>query len=79
MWSYKLPKPIDPSNTTITITLFYDIGFFAYDQGQTTIKQIKVADKQLKKAITIKLINENGVQASYSMNVEFSCTKDSTV
>ena len=37
MWSFTMPKSIDPQNQTVTMSLTFDKAFFAYDGNSKTI------------------------------------------
>ena len=43
LWSFTLPKMIDPNNLTITLNASYDTAFFTFDRFSNTVKQIKIA------------------------------------
>ena len=73
MWSYAMPKQIDPQNETISMTLSFDKTFFVYDGFEKAIKQIMVAQKSTNKTIYASLKNKSGLKATYSMEVRFVC------
>lgn len=43
MWSFTMPKLIDPQNQTVDMTLIFDKTFFDYDVISKTLNQIMIA------------------------------------
>ncbi len=40
-WSFQLPKIMDPNNSFVDLKIQFDSSFFAFDETERTISQIK--------------------------------------
>lgn len=65
MWSYTLPKIIDPNNQNVKLSISFDTTFFSFNQVEKVIKQVKSLQSPLEKTILITLESESGLTSSY--------------
>ena len=73
MWSFILPKVIDPNQQSVAISTNLDATFFYFDKFKKAIMQIKVFDSPSKQTLQITLKNRLNLNSTYSMDVYFDC------
>ena len=73
MWSFTLPRIIDPNNQSVAISTNLDATFFTFDKFKKVIMQIKVFDSPSKQTFQITLKNQLNLNSTYSMDVYFDC------
>ena len=62
-----LPEVVDPSNSTVTISVKQDESFFAYDSNSETISQIKPSNSSVNQTIKVTLKNALNLTATYTL------------
>ena len=73
LWSFTLPKVIDPNNQSVAISTNLSATFFTFDKFKKAIVQIKVFDSSSKQTLQITLKNRLNLNSTYSMDVYFDC------
>jgi hypothetical protein len=51
LWSYILPKVIDPNNQTVSIFVTLDKTFFTFDHKWRIVKQVIIPSKDVKSTL----------------------------
>ena len=62
-----LPEVVDPSNSTVTISVKQDESFFTYDSNSATISQIKPSNSSVNQTIKVTLKNALNLTATYTL------------
>ena len=78
MWSFTLPRIIDPNNQTVKQSLQFNATFFTFDHLRKAIKQIKSFESPTEQTISIELDSKLGLASTYSFDVHFYCNETQT-